>query len=234
MKRVLKYLWILALCIVSMIANAQDKVEATLQADIVSLYLWRGYQNGHASIQPTLGVKWKGLSLSAWGSVGFTDSSDTNEIDLEASYTIGGLTLRVIDFWTDDINPTYFDYRARNTSHLFEAGVEYNFGLLSLSWQTFFAGNDYQVESDKRAYSSYIEMDVPFNLATCQWNATLGAVPFASDYYLTNGFKIVNVSLMATKELQITEKFSLPVYAQLVANPNTKQLLFAFGLTIGI
>ena len=57
-------------------AGAQDKVEANLGLDFVNQYIWRGQDLGNVSLQPTLGASWKGLSLSAWGSVGF-DKDDT-------------------------------------------------------------------------------------------------------------------------------------------------------------
>ena len=50
---------------------AQDKVEAKIAADLVSGYVWRGQDLGNVSIQPSVSVGYKGLSLSAWGSVGF-------------------------------------------------------------------------------------------------------------------------------------------------------------------
>ena len=43
--------------------GAQEKVEATLGADIVSNYIWRGQDLGAAAIQPSLGIGYKGLSL---------------------------------------------------------------------------------------------------------------------------------------------------------------------------
>ena len=46
-------------------ATAQDKVETTVAADVVSSYIWRGQDLGSAAIQPTLGVGYKGLSLTA-------------------------------------------------------------------------------------------------------------------------------------------------------------------------
>ena len=46
---------------------AQDKVEASAGADLVSGYIWRGQDLGGVSIQPTLSVSYKGFSLSAWG-----------------------------------------------------------------------------------------------------------------------------------------------------------------------
>ena len=62
--------------------HAQDKVETTVAADIVNQYIWRGQDLGNVSLQPTLGVAYKGFSLSAWGSVGLTDAKDTKEFDL--------------------------------------------------------------------------------------------------------------------------------------------------------
>ena len=61
---------------------AQDQVEAHLGADIVSDYIWRGQDFGDVSLQPELSVAWKGLSLSAWGSVGLSDKDDARELDL--------------------------------------------------------------------------------------------------------------------------------------------------------
>ena len=50
---------------------AQDKVEASVGADFVSGYIWRGQDLGGVSIQPTLSVSYKGFSLSAWGTALF-------------------------------------------------------------------------------------------------------------------------------------------------------------------
>ena len=80
----------------------EDKLEATVATDIVSQYIWRGQDLGHVSFQPTLGIAYKGLSLTAWGSVGLTDSHDTKEIDLTLAYNIGGLNIGVTDYWTTD------------------------------------------------------------------------------------------------------------------------------------
>ena len=54
--------------------HAQDKerVETTVAADFVTQYIWRGLDCANVSIEPTLGMGYKGLSLTAWGNVGFT------------------------------------------------------------------------------------------------------------------------------------------------------------------
>ena len=211
---------------------AQEQVEAQLSADVVSTYVWRGMDLGNASLQPTLGVAWKGLSLSAWGSVGIARAEDMKELDLTLQYTTGGLTLGVVDYWNDTADKRYLYYQTHGTGHAFEGFVGYDFGPLSLSWQTIFAGNDGKNNQDKRAYSSYAELQAPFRLASCDWEATVGVVPYATTFYGTTGFAVTNVTLQASKAVKITDSFSLPVFAQVVANPCHGNAYFVFGITI--
>ena len=143
---------------------AQDQVEAHLGADIVSDYIWRGQDFGDVSLQPELSVAWKGLSLSAWGSVGLSDKDDARELDLTLSYETGGLSFGIIDYWNDGDGKPYFYYKNDDTAHSFEGFVSYDFGPVGASWQTYFAGSDYQADG-KRAYSSYFELSAPFRLA---------------------------------------------------------------------
>ena len=79
---------------------AQDKVEASVGADLVSGYIWRGQNLGGVSVQPSLGISYKGLSLGAWGSVGI-ESKDTKEFDLTLGYSIGGFSVSITDYWFD-------------------------------------------------------------------------------------------------------------------------------------
>ena len=55
-------------CTAPAIAQEEEKVETTVAADVVNQYIWRGLDLGNVSLQPTLGVAYKGLSLTAWGS----------------------------------------------------------------------------------------------------------------------------------------------------------------------
>ena len=54
-----------------MAASAQNKVETEVGANIVSSYIWRGQDLSGVSIQPSIAIGYKGLSLEAWGSIGF-------------------------------------------------------------------------------------------------------------------------------------------------------------------
>ena len=214
---------------------AQDEIETTISGDIVSRYIWRGQDLGNVSLQPTLGVGYKGLSLTAWGSVGLTDASDTKEFDLTLAYTIGGLNIGVTDYWLNEgLDPKnrYFKYDAHETNHVFEANIGYDFGFASLQWFTNFAGNDGVNKDGKRAYSSYAEVAVPFKLVTVDWTAAAGVVPYATDYYGTTGFAVTNLTLRADKEIKVTDSFSIPVFGQVTANPCSQKAYLVLGLTL--
>ena len=216
-------------------AFAQDKIETTVSADFVSQYIWRGQDLGSVAVQPTLGVGYKGLSLSAWGSYGLTNPDDTKEFDLTLAYETGGFNIGITDYWfTEGLDPEgrYFKYDAHGTNHVFEATVGYDFGPLSLQWYTNFAGNDGVNKDGKRAYSSYVEANVPFRLATCDWTATAGAVPYATDFYGASGFAVTNLALKATKDIRVTDSFSIPVFAQVAANPCAQKACLVFGFTL--
>ena len=230
-----KIFFMAMLCAVGMSAAAQDQIETTMGADVVSNYVWRGQDLGSVSLQPMLGVGWRGLSLAAWGNVGLSDPDDTKEIDLTLGYTLGGLNIGITDYWVskDGLDPQgrYFKYDAHGTNHVFEANIGYDFGFASLQWFTNFSGNDYKNDG-KRAYSSYVEASVPFKLATVDWTATAGAVPAATDYYGTTGFAVTNLSLKAAKDIKVIDAFSIPVFAQFVGNPCSQKAYLVFGLTL--
>ena len=177
MKKV-KGLVLLMACFAATTAGAQDKVEATIASDFVNQYIWRGQDLGDVSVQPTLGVAYKGFSLTGWGSVGLSDNSDTKEFDLTAAYQTGGFHIGITDYWfnqgvTQDgeevSDARYFHYNAHSTTHVFEGNIGYDFGPVALNWYTNFAGNDGVNKSGKRAYSSYVEAAVPFKLADLDW-----------------------------------------------------------------
>ena len=225
------------LCLLAMIApmmmSAQDEVETTIGADIVSQYIWRGQELGDVSLQPTLGIAYKGLSLTAWGSVGLSNKDNTKEFDLTAAYTTGGFHIGVTDYWFNTPNERYFAYSAHETSHVFEANVGYDFGIASLNWYTNFAGNDGVNKDGKRAYSSYFEANVPFKLAACEWTATIGAVPYATSFYSdANGFAVTNIGIKATKDIKVNDHFSIPIFAGITANPSTEKTFFIFGISL--
>lgn len=212
---------------------AEDNVEAEIKADFVSQYIWRGQDLGDFSVQPTLGVSWKGLSLFAWGSVGISNPDDTKEFDLTLGYNVGGFNVGITDYWFNSPNPKYFDYSAHDTSHVFEANIGYDFGPVSVNWFTNFAGNDGVNKNGKRAYSSYVEIAAPFRLGKLSWCAKVGASPYATSFYAdANGFAVINASLSASYDIKVTDSFAIPIFAAINTNPSTQKAAFVVGFSL--
>ena len=200
----------------------KSEFETTIKGDFVNEYIWRGLKLADVAVQPTFGVEYKGLSLTAWGSYGLSNKDDVKEFDLTLAYAISGLNFGVTDYWFSvgqDPEGRYFKYDAHGTNHIFEAFAGYDFGFASVKWYTNFTGNDYKE-------------NVPFRLATVDWTATAGAVPFESVQYGTNGFAVTNLSLRATKDIRITDTFSVPIFGQVIANPCSQKAYLVLGFTL--
>jgi hypothetical protein len=215
--------------------RAKEKVDVSVGADVVSSYIWRGTDCGGVSIQPSLSLSKDGLSLSGWGSVGI-NKEDTKEFDLTLGYTTGGFNVALTDYWFDYYNgetggysSKYFKYSAKETAHIFEGTVGYDFGPVALSWNTYFAGDDYCKKNGDRAYSTYIGATVPFNLAGLKFMAEVGGTPWEGAY--SDGANITNIALGTSKDIKVSDSFTVPASVKLSFNPYLNKAFFAFGLT---
>lgn len=220
-----------------MTAGAQDKVEASMGADMVSNYIWRGQDMGGVAVQPSVGISYKGLSLNAWGSYGLMKDDETKELDFTLSYNIGKLNVGITDYYcvkgNENCPGRYFLYDAHKTAHVFEANVGYDFGAFSVDWYTNFAGADGTNASGDRAYSSYVEANAPFKLGGLEWNATLGVVPYTtSSYERAHNFSVTNISIKTGKTIKISPTFSLPLFGAITANPSTQKLYLTAGFSL--
>lgn len=236
MKRLVKSIALMIAMVAPATAGAQGQVETSVGADLVSNYVWRGQKLGDAAIQPYASIEYMGFGLEAWGSYGIVNSDDAKEIDLTLSYNLGRLTLAVTDYWVSGMDPKdrYFVYGANKGGHTFEANVGYDFDIFSVNWYTNFAGIDGVNKDGDRTYSSYFEVAAPFNLGGLEWKATVGGVPFATNFYEemnSEGFAITDVSLSVGKEIKVTNTFSLPLNATIAANPSAQSMYFVVGVS---
>ena len=120
--------FISAMLLCSLTAGAQqdsvqvvkEKAKPIFGITLINQYIWRGLDEGNVCVQPTVGVSYKGLSFSAWGSVGF-QRDDLKEFDLLLSYTTHGFNVGITDYWFGQ--GRYFLYTNNETTHVFEANV---------------------------------------------------------------------------------------------------------------
>ena len=59
-------------------------------------------------------------------------------------------------------------------------------------------------------------------------------MPWKAAYYETSGFAVTNVSLGVTKDIHITDSFSLPIFGRLIANPSEQHFYFVAGFTLNV
>lgn len=230
-------------------AGAQKRVEGSVSADVISHYIWRGQDRGGFSVQPAMSASWQGLSLGVFGSTGFS-SDDTQEIDVTLGFERWGVNIGVTDYWETGIdeNNRYLHIE-KEGAHQLEGNIGYTCKYFSLQAYTVFWGRDRKWNGD-RAYSTYVELGVPFSLGGVDWKLRGGFTPFESagdrtpkvengyytgkydyNYFYAEGFACVEAALRATKTLDIG--FSkMPVFAEVNINPYLQTAQMVFGVTI--
>ena len=228
---------ICSLASITSVSAQETKLEADLSADIVSAYVWRGTRAAGLSIQPTLSVSYGDLSLGAWGSTdAVTNSEDSyKEVDFSLSYSKHAFTALVTDYWWDGNNSFNYFGGKGHASHSLEGTIAYTLPEsfpLSIAWNTFFVGQYDKDESGDQTYSTYIELTYPFKVSNIDMGIAIGCTPWKSAVYGTDGFKFTNVTLGASKKIKLSESFSLPIFANIIANPYTEDMNFVFGIRL--
>lgn len=235
--------------------KAQDTFEVHGKADFVNDYIWRGLDQSHGfAVQPSLTLAYKGFSLNGWGSVpisNYETKTSPKEFDINLNYAIGGLTLTVSDYWWGGKSQPY-GYYGKNgyqgnvdLGHHFEGTVAYNFGEkvpLTLTWSTWFAGADATtIKDNKRAYSTYINASYAIGLpADITLTPSIGFTPwegyyshYAKDDDKKDNAAITDISLKASKDIKVTDNFSIPVFVQAIASPVCDQTYMVAGFSLG-
>lgn len=236
-----------------------SNLEASVKADIVSHYIWRGQDLAGLSIQPSASVSWKGLSLTAEGSTGIL-KDDYHEVDLTLGYKFGPLNIGVSDYWCTGIDSEnrYLYYDKHKGAHKYEANLGFTCKYFSLQGYCMFWGNDFKIDpngrayTEDRAYSTYIELGIPFRLGGLDFEAKAGITPMESGgtwetqqretllglkdvdvrvYEYAEGFACCSASLRCTKDISLG-KLSMPVFAEFNANPYMSTAHMIFGLSI--
>jgi len=218
--------------------KAQSGIEINFGADLVSSYVWRGVKSAGASVQPNLSASLGSFSLSAWGSTDFTSKEGKKEVDFTATYEINRLKLAVTDYWWDGEQAyRYFSYPHDDYSgHLLEGTIGYTLPEsfpLSIIWNTFLLGKGNKKEDGKNSFSTYVELAYPFSVKGVDMGISMGFTPWQNTTLGTEkGFKVTSILLNASKCIKITDSFSLPVFANIIANPAHEDIHFVFGISI--
>lgn len=235
----------LALFLSAQSLMGQNKLTLNPGADLVSRYIWRGADFGNSpAIQPALELSYGGFAFGAWGSYA-TNDANFQEADLYASYTFKDVfTIMVTDYFFPDgtaSSNNYFHYNYDNTGHVFEGAISFN-GTesipISLMVATNFAGADARTADNALQYSSYFELGYSTSIHETALDIFIGGTPTKPDsekgesgYYGPHE-GIINVGVKAEKEVQISEKFALPVNVSVITNPQQQNIFFVLGISL--
>ena len=194
-------------------STAQD-----LGADLVSSYVWRGTQFGSgAHIQPWVSLSTGNLEFGAWGSFPTTASGGGNELDLYASYSFGSFGLTVTNYTFPGEGGAYSSGEGLLEGDYLELSGTAELGPINL-----LVGYFTEVEA------LYIEASFsagPVDIALGYGNDSGDA------WYVNGGSGLSNISLGGTKDIKISENYSLPVFGSLVYNPNSEAAFLIFGVS---
>lgn len=210
------------------IENTTPAIEVNYGVDLMSRYIWRGQEYGQApSIQPGLSASWQGFTLGAWGAYKLNGEGG-QETDFYLSKTIGPVTIAVWDYWSfnDTAAMDFLDFKKESTTHLLEALVQISGGEsipFNFMGSYFFYGAD-------ATKSLYLELQYVNSFKNNELMAFVGYCPKGK--YYSNREGIVNVGLQLKRNIEITDRWSLPVSMSLIYNPAVKSMYLVAGISL--
>lgn len=193
--------------------------ELEVGTDIVSSYVWRGTQFSGVSVQPGVTFSAGSFSLGAWGSAGFDGFM---EMDLFASYEFSfGLSLGLTDYYYPGTQ--YFDYSKDTGAHGFEVNLGYGISDFSVS-------ANYMLNEAGGAETAGGDMYFELGYAFKSFSIFAGG---GNGWHTPDGeFGVTNVGISTSKDIKITDSFTLPLSGSIILNPTTEQFFIVAGITL--
>jgi hypothetical protein len=109
---------------------------------------------------------------------------------------------------------------------------------VSLMIATNFAGADARTADNKLQYSTYIELGYSTKVGENSLDIFIGGTPTNPDQdkgesgYYGPRAGIVNLGLTVGRDIQISEKYALPVNVSLIVNPVQENIFLVFGISL--
>ncbi len=240
-------LFILIFHFVSVSGQEKNEEEENLMkmdvgADLVSRYIWRGQNSGGAapSIQPSVTFSIGDFSINAWGANSIGNNQMIQEVDLTLSYSTKYFSVSFVDYFlpNDTVsNNKFFEFDKDATTHVFETQIKITPfekipAYLSFSMNIF--GADTKKDGEI-VYSKYLELGYSKDCGKFAFDVFAGAALDEPDegkgYYANEKIGIINLGITATKNVEITERFSLPIKTSIVVNPESENIYMFLGIS---
>ena len=190
---------------------------------------------------------------------GINDGSEA-DLYLSYTFLNDMLTATVTDYFFPNDNTSrnkYFNYNEDETGHILELTLAFN-GTENLPLTFLVASNVYGADAKKviddpasadfnktdgNQFSTYFEVGYGFSIKQNDLNVFVGGTinkPKEADdetgYTGESGFYgqtagVVNLGLTASRNIEITEKYALPVQASFITNPMSGDVFLVFGIS---
>jgi len=214
--------------------------ELSIGADVVSRYIWRGFDLGGTSpsIQPNAKFLAGGFTLGFWGAYAVANPNALEEIDFYGSYAFalnnaGSFSLGFTDYMSPNSGTKIGNIHNHNDeegpgAHFIEANVGY-YGPENVPIYVLFNIFFYNVAENP----IYFEVGYSTSVQDIGFSAFIGGTPGEENaYYGTEDFNIINAGFKVTKSIVFTDSFSLPIFGSVILNPESETLFYVFGLSL--
>jgi hypothetical protein len=222
-------------------------LEFDFGADVVSRYVWRGQELGQTQADPAapqfqpyasfnININENNqIQIGAWGSYGFTGRYNENDLSLKYSMTeksAGTFSLSTNDYYYPYLEIPFSNFKKEGQgAHTIELAFGYN-GPEKFPVNFLISNN---ILNDSIGNKSlYVEVGYGANIADVAVNFFVGAAKGKSSWHgiNTDKFELCNVGFSATKNLKITNDYSLPLGISWIMNPHLKKTYLVFKASI--
>ena len=194
--------------------EAAAQVEVSTGMDLYSTYVWRGVAYSGPSWQPYVDLAVGDLTIGAWGSQG---NDGFQEMDLYISYSLGDLSAGLTSYYYPGSNWT------EEGSQAYEVNLGYSLGSISI-------GANYILNEAESAGSDGGDMYFELGYSGSAADIFIGA---GDGWHSGNGdFGLVNIGVTKSKDIIITESFSIPLTGAVIYNPDSEQLYILAGISL--
>ena len=200
--------------------------------------------------------------IGTWGAYSLGGDNPFQEFDLYATYNLfdDKVSITVTDYFFPDESSDYkyFDYADNKTGHIIEVSVIFN-GTDKIPFSAFIAVNLYGADasriSDNPASlnsldgiqnSTYLELGyetslnsvvkfeafVGFNLTDPRSADLSGSGYVGETGFYGNDIGVVNLGITVSKDIKISEDFSLPMMTSVITNPQAQKVYLVFGFSL--
>lgn len=216
------------LLLITLTAPQAKAQEWNVGLDIYSSYLWRGTKFGTgAAFQPSVEFSKGGFAIGAWGSYS-TGSDEAAEADLYIAYGFDlgentTLSFTVTDYYFP--GSLWMDGESHSIEPSVSLGVG-NFTLMAAYMEGL--GSDDPIKEARANTTSDIYIEASYNAGPV--DITLGG---GDGQYTDDGdFSICNIGIGTSKDIKLSESFSLPVSGAVILNPSTEGFHVVVGISL--